>query len=78
MLYTALLLRPLRHDLGRTALTILAVALGISVVVAIRIANRSALQSFAETTTALAGRADLVVTGPVPIPAELLGGGDGY
>lgn len=72
MLYTGLLLRPLRRDPGRTLLTILAVALGISVVVAIRMANRSALQSFERTTSALAGRADLVVTGPVPIPATLL------
>lgn len=72
MLYTGLLVRPLRRDLGRTLLTVLAVALGISVVVAIRMANRSALQSFEQTTTALAGRADLIATGPVPIPADLL------
>ena len=72
MLYTGLLVRPLRRDPGRTLLTILAVALGISVVVAIRMANRSALQSFQQTTSALAGSADLVATGPVPIPATLL------
>lgn len=72
MLYTGLLVRPLRRDPGRTLLTILAVALGIAVVVAIRMANRSALQSFQQTTSALAGRADLIATGPVPIPADLL------
>lgn len=48
----------------------LAVALGIAVVVGIRLANRAATESFRQTDRALAGRADLLVRGPAPIPAS--------
>ncbi len=50
----------------------LAVALGIAVVVGIRLANRAATQSFRQTDRALAGRADLLVRGPTPISASRL------
>ncbi|HET9785167.1 MAG TPA: ABC transporter permease [Terriglobales bacterium] len=72
MLFRALIARPLRHDLGRTLLSLAAIALGVAVVIAIRIANRAAVSSFAATTASLANGADLLVTGPAPIPATLL------
>lgn len=72
MLWLALILRPLRNDVGRTALSLLAVALGVAVVVAIRVANRAAVAAFERTTQSLAAHADLLVTGPEPIPLALL------
>ena len=47
--------RHLFHEGGRTLLTVLGVALGVAVFVAIRLANHSALASFSDTveTTAL-------------------------
>lgn len=54
----------LRHLLGewpRTLLTVAGVALGVAVFVSIRIANHSALASFAGTVDAVAGRANLQV-----------------
>jgi len=70
--FAALIWRPLRRDLGRTLLSLLAIALGVAVVIAIRMANRSAVLSFQQTTQNLAGGADLLITGPAPLPAELL------
>jgi len=71
-MFTALIWRPLRNDFGRTLLSLLAIALGVAVVIAIRVANRSAIASFQQSTAALAGGADLLVTGPQPLPASLL------
>ncbi len=72
MFLRALILRPLRNDWGRTILSLLAIALGVAVVIAIRVANRAAVASFARTTNSLAAQADLLVTGPAPIPLSLL------
>lgn len=68
MLLRALVLRPLRKDAVRTLLSLAAVALGVAVVIAIRMANRGAIASFHDSTAALAGGADLLVTGPQPVP----------
>lgn len=72
MFLRALILRPLRNDWGRTTLSLLAIALGVAVVIAIRVANRAAVASFARTTNSLAAQADLLVTGPAPIALSLL------
>lgn len=56
------LLRRLLGEPRRTLLTILGVALGVAVVVGIRLANRSAIGAFAETVDAVSGRANLQVT----------------
>ncbi len=56
-----LLLRRLATERGRTLLTTLGVALGVAVFVSIRLANHSALASFADTVDAVTGRANLVV-----------------
>ncbi len=54
-------LRHLRDEGGRTLLTLLGVALGVAVYVAIRLANHSALASFSDTVDVVAGKANLQV-----------------
>ncbi len=56
-------LRHLLHERTRTALTVVGVALGVAVFVAMRLASHSALASFADTVDAVAGRANLQVAG---------------
>ena len=56
-------LRHLREEPGRTLLTLFGVALGVAVFLAIRLANASALASFSATVDAVAGRANLQVSG---------------
>lgn len=56
-----LLLRRLALERGRTLLTTLGVALGVAVFVSIRLANHSAMASFADTVDAVTGRANLCV-----------------
>ena len=58
-LLRALILRPLVRDPLRTALTILAVALGVGVVVAIDLAGDAATGSFQSSLETLAGETDL-------------------
>jgi putative ABC transport system permease protein len=55
--------RHLWEEKGRTALTLLGVALGVAVYVAIRLANHSAMASFRTTIDAVAGRANMQATG---------------
>ena len=55
------ILRRLLGERTRTLLTVSGVALGVAVFVAVRLANRSALASFADSVDAVAGRADLEV-----------------
>ena len=51
---------------GRTAVTVLGVALGVAVSLAIRVANESVLASFRQSLEAVAGRATLQVTAGEP------------
>jgi putative ABC transport system permease protein len=60
-LLRTLILRPLRRDLARTALTIAAVALGVAVVVAIDLAGDAATGSFRASMATLAGKTDLEI-----------------
>lgn len=66
------ILRPLARDAVRTVLTILAVALGVAAVVAIQLANRSAVESFRQAVDEISGRANLTVTGFGPFSEEVL------
>src|SRR5215212_8547547 len=59
----ALVLRPLLREKTRTALTILGIAVGVAVVVAIQLANQSDLRAFRESVDAIAGRANYQVVG---------------
>jgi putative ABC transport system permease protein len=58
MILRALVLRPIVREKTRTALTILGIAVGVAVVVAIQLANQSALRAFRESVDAIAGRAN--------------------
>ena len=58
-LFRTLILRPLRRDLLRSALTILAVALGVGVVIAIDLAGDAATGSFRSSLETLVGKTDL-------------------
>jgi putative ABC transport system permease protein len=60
-LFRTLILRPLGRDPLRTALTVLAVALGVAVVVAIDLAGDAATGSFQSSMQTLAGRTDLEI-----------------
>jgi len=60
-LFRTLILRPLRRDLLRTALSILSDALGVAVVVAIDLAGDAATGSFRSSLATVAGRTDLEI-----------------
>jgi putative ABC transport system permease protein len=61
-LFRTLILRPLRRDILRTILTIVAVALGVGVVVAIDLADDAATGSFRSSLETLVGKTDLQIT----------------
>ena len=71
--FRTLILRPLRRDLLRTALTILAVALGVGVVVAIDLAGDAATGSFRSSLETLAGKTDLEILANGGIDEHLIG-----
>ncbi|MGE3844249.1 MAG: FtsX-like permease family protein, partial [Vicinamibacterales bacterium] len=57
------ILRPLGRDRLRSAATILGVALGVAVVIAVRLANSSALAGFERALEATSGKASLEIVG---------------
>ena len=61
-LFRTLILRPLRRDLVRSTLTVLAVALGVGVVIAIDLAGDAATGSFRSSLETLVGKTDLQIT----------------
>ena len=61
-LFYRLILRPLRRERLRTALTVLAVALGVAAVLAIELAGQAAAGSFRSSLETLTGSANLEVT----------------
>jgi putative ABC transport system permease protein len=71
-LLALLLLRPVRREGFRVAVSLLGVALGVAVPVAIRLANQSVLAAFAGSVDAVAGRAALSVhAGELGVPEEV-------
>src|SRR5882757_1617196 len=68
VLFYRLLVRPLLSEPMRTALTVLAIALGVAVVLAIDLAGTAAAGSFRSSIETLAGENDLeiVTAGGVP------------
>ncbi len=60
-LFTALILRPLVRDPFRFVITILGVAIGVSVFLSIQLANRQTLLSFSESVDLALGKADAVI-----------------
>ena len=73
-LFYRLILRPLRGERLRTALTVLAVALGVAAVLAIELAGQAAAGSFRSSLETLTGSANLEVTATGGIPPEVFGG----
>src|SRR3954452_12345426 len=63
-LFRSFILRRLATERLRSALTISGVALGIAVVVAIRLANESSVSGFAAALDAMTGAASLEIVGP--------------
>ena len=68
----AFLVRPLRQEPVRTALTALAVALGVAVVLAIELAGQAAAGSFHASLESLVGNQDLEITAIGGVPETLL------
>ena len=61
-LFRQLILRPLRRDLTRTILTLLSIALGVAVVIAIELSGDAASGSFESSLTTLVGKVDYEIT----------------
>ena len=61
-LFSQLILRPLRRDLMRTILTLLSIALGVAVVIAIELSGDAASGSFESSLTTLVGKVDYEIT----------------
>ncbi len=70
-LFYRLILRPLRRERLRTALTVLAVALGVAAVLAIELAGQAATGSFRSSLQTLTGSANLELTAAGGIPPEV-------
>ncbi len=61
-LFRRLILRPLRRDRARTALTLASIALGIAVVIAIELSGNAATGSFQSSMETLVGKVDYEIT----------------
>ena len=72
-LFYRLMVRPLFGEPVRTALTILSVALGVAVVLAIDLASNAAAGSFRSSMETLSGDSNLEVTASGGIPENLVG-----
>jgi putative ABC transport system permease protein len=68
-----LMVRPLFREPVRTSLTILAIALGVAVVLAIELAGRAAAGSFRSSMDTLAGENDLEVRASGGVPEGVVG-----
>ena len=72
-IFYRLMVRPLFHEPVRLALTVLAVALGVAVVLAIDLAGNAAAGSFHSSMETLAGDNDLEIVSPGGVPEDVLG-----
>jgi len=72
-LFWKLMVRPLGREPVRTALTVLAVALGVAVVLAIELAGEAATGSFHSSLATLTGAANLEITATGGVPDEVVG-----
>jgi putative ABC transport system permease protein len=72
-LFRQFILRRLRQERLRSALTVAGVALGIAVVLAIRLANDSSVRGFSRALDTMAGAASLEIVSPGGVDEERLG-----
>jgi len=73
LLFSRLFIRPAAQEPVRSALTVLAVALGVGVVIAIDLAGQAAAGSFHASLESLTGKGDLLLTTTAGIDERLLG-----
>ena len=73
LLFYRLMARPLLREPVRAGLTVLAVALGVAVVLAIDLAGDAATGSFRSSMETLAGDNDLEIATPGGVPENLVG-----
>src|SRR5712691_548743 len=73
LLFYRLMVRPLFREPVRTSLTILAIALGVAVVLAIDLAGGAATGSFRSSIETLAGESDLEVSASGGVPESVVG-----
>jgi len=73
LLFYQLMVRPLLREPVRAGLTVLAVALGVAVVLAIDLASVAAAGSFHSSMEALAGDNDLEITASGGVPESVVG-----
>ena len=73
LLFSRLFIRPAAREPVRSALTLLAVALGVGVVIAIDLAGQAAAGSFHASLESLTGKGDLLLTAAAGIDERLLG-----
>jgi putative ABC transport system permease protein len=66
----AMAYRHVRAGFGRMALSVLAVALGVALVVAIQLMNAAVMQSFLDTVDAVSGKASLSISAGEGLPFE--------
>ena len=72
MILRALVLRPIVREKMRTALTLLGIAVGVAVVVAIALSNQSALRAFRDSVDAVAGRANWQIASDFGVDERVL------
>jgi putative ABC transport system permease protein len=72
-LFWRLLIRPLVDEPVRTALTVLAVALGVAVVLAMDLAGEAATGSFHSSLETISGQQDFEITAAGGVPERLVG-----
>jgi len=72
MILRALVVRPILREAMRTTLTILGIAVGVAVVVAIALSNQSALRAFKDSVDAVAGRANYQIVADVALDEDVL------
>ncbi|MEW6612412.1 MAG: ABC transporter permease [Pseudomonadota bacterium] len=64
LLWQAAVLGSLRRNLGRAALSVLGIAFGVALGVAVTLINGAAVNEFSQAVRSLSGEADLVLRGP--------------
>ena len=72
-LFRRLILRPLRADLTRSLLTLISIALGVAVVIAIELAGDAATGSFQSSLTTLVGKVDFDITANGSVDERYIG-----
>ena len=73
LLFFRLIVRPVLRERARSVLVVFAVALGVSVVLAIDLAGNAAAGSFRSSMETLAGDDDLEVTAAAGVPEQVVG-----